>query len=382
MSARTLRRIALHTVRVSAGTRWLFVQVYRDDGSVGTGEASLNGEEAAVQRAVGRLAARALSLPTDDPTAFAAGITPAGLPEAAAVSAIDQALWDLHAIDAGARLADLLGGAQRDSIAIYANINRRTRLRTPQGFARGARDALAAGFTAIKVAPFDEVDRAKCAAGAAIAAMQAGIDRVAAVRAVAGPDCRLMVDCHWRFDETAARTLVSAAAELGVYWIECPLPETLDNVQALVRLRRYANGLGIRLAGLEQGIAFAAFRPFCEAGTYDVMMPDVKYVGGYMEMLKCAQELSRYNVTISLHNPSGPVSHAASLHATAVMDAADMLELQFDESPMFESLVGGTLPPRIAGHSRLPSRPGLGVQLGAAQLEAHADRPASVWETP
>jgi galactonate dehydratase len=319
-------------------------------------------------------------VPAGRPEAFAAETVPADLAEAAAVSAIDQALWDLHAIDANARLADVLGGAQRETIAIYANINRRTRLRTPEGFAQSARDALAAGFNALKIAPFDEVDQASCSAGHGIAAMQAGLDRIAAVRAVAGADRRLMVDCHWRFNETAARAMIGAAAELGVYWIECPLLETLDNVQALVRLRQYANALGIRLAGLEQGIGFAAFLPFCEAGAYDVMMPDVKYVGGFMEMLNCAQRLSHYNVAVSLHNPSGPICHAASLHAAAAMDAFDMLEMQFDESPLFDSLVAGALPPRVAGFSALPSAAGLGMQLDAAQLAAHADRPATAWE--
>jgi galactonate dehydratase len=370
----------LHVAEVSSATRWIFVVLQQRDGRTGSGEASLNGRESAVRDAAARLAATVLSSPLDKPGAFAAGIAPADLAEAAVVSAIDQALWDLHAQNAGVRMADAIGGARRESIAVYANINRRTRTRTPAGFAASARDALAAGFTALKVAPFDEVDPATCVAGRGGEAMQAGLARVAAVRREAGPDTRLMVDCHWRFDEPTARMLISAAATLGVHWVECPLPETADNVAALVRLRGDANGRGVRLAGLELGIGVEAFLPWCRAGAYDVVMPDVKYMGGLMEMQRCAEALAPFGVALSPHNPTGPICHAASLHASAALDAFDMLELQFDESPLFERLVGGQLPVRADGHSALPPGAGLGVTLDDAELAAHASAPVVTWE--
>ena len=382
MIASGLRRMALHVVKISPKTRWVFVQLHHADGRIGSGEATLNGQEAALAAAAERLAVRALGATEAAPAHFAAAIVPADLAEAAMVSAIDQALWDLHAQDGGVRLVDALGGASRPAIPLYANINRRTVTRTPQGFAQSARDALAAGFRAVKVAPFDEVDPALCAGGGGVAAMQAGLARVAAVRAAVGADCRLMVDCHWRFDEATAARLITAAAESGVYWIECPLPEIDANIAALVRLRKQANSLGIHLAGLEQGIRFEAFRPYCDAGAYDVMMPDVKYIGGLREMLRAAEAFAGYGIEMSPHNPSGPVAHAASLHVAAAMGAFDMLEVQFDESPLFDLLAGGALPSCVAGHSAPPSGTGLGIGLEAHLLVAHADGAARVWEAP
>lgn len=382
MSASLLRRMALHVVKISAKTHWVFVQLHHGDGRIGCGEATLNGKEAALAAAAGRLAARALGAPDGVPANFAAAIVPSDLAEAAMVSAIDQAMWDLHAQGNGIRLVDAMGGACRDWIPMYANINRRTIARTPEGFAQSARDALAAGFRAFKVAPFDEVDPALCAGGAADAAMQAGLARVAAVRAAIGADCRLMVDCHWRFDAATAGRLIDAAAESGVYWIECPLPEVDANIAALVRLRGVANARGIRLAGMEQGIRFEAFRPYCEAGAYDVMMPDVKYIGGLREMLRAAEAFAGFGVEMSPHNPSGPIAHGASLHVGAAMAAFDTLELQFDESPLFDRLAGQKLPARIDGGSALPTGPGLGVSLDAQLLVAHADGAARIWEAP
>ncbi|MBL8382903.1 MAG: mandelate racemase/muconate lactonizing enzyme family protein [Burkholderiales bacterium] len=380
MNAAPLRRLALDACTVSGKTRWLFVSLEDADGRVGWGEATLQGAETAVAAALAGMADAVVRASPERPDAFAASIAPQALAEAAAASAVDQALWDLRARQTGMPLAAALGGARRDRLPVYANINRRTLVRTPEGFAASARDALAAGFRALKIAPFDEVDPARCARGEGGTAMRAGLARIAAVRAAAGPAIRLMVDCHWRFDEATAAALIDAVAGLELHWIECPLPENAANLGAIARLRSRANAGGIRLAGMEQGIGCAAFRPYCEAGAYDVMMPDVKYVGGLAEMLRVAGMLERHGVEMSPHNPSGPVAHMASVHVGAVMNGFDMLELQYDESPLFDALAFGNVPARVAGATAVPAAPGLGIGLDGALLAQHAASARRVWE--
>ncbi len=381
MSA-ALRSLAVNVAKISAKTRWVFVEILRADGMVGLGEATLIGSEPALLAAAGEYAPRLWSLDLAEPGAFAAAAAPANLAQAAMVSAIEVALWDLCAQDAGTRLVDALGGARRTTVPIYANINRRTEIRTPEGFAQSARDAIAAGYGAVKIAPFDEVSTAVCARGDGIAAMQSGLARMAAVRAAAGSACRLMVDCHWRFDDSTAARMIDASAEYRVHWIECPLPETEANLAALVRLRGRANARGVLLAGMEQGIHYECFQPFCEAGAYDVMMPDVKYVGGLREMLRCAELFAHHGVAMSPHNPSGPVAHAASLHVSAAMEHFDMLEIQFDESTLFDRLVAPALPTRERGASPLPVNFGLGVRLDGQLLAAHLDSAPHKWMAP
>lgn len=367
-----LRSAQWHRIGVSAKTCWIFVQLRQHDGAVGCGEASLPGQEDAVIEAAHALAPRVLQAAIGRPGSFAAGIVPADLATAAVVSAVDQALWDLHARAEQRTVADMLGGVCRNRIAVYANINRRTESRTPQGFAQSARDALAAGHCAFKLAPFDEVTTSVCAAGGGEAAMHSGLARIAAVRDAIGPHRRLMVDCHWRFDEATAAALVRAVAELELHWIECPLPEIDAHIDALVRLRSLANARGIRLAGMEHGIGFDAFRPYCDAGAYDVMMPDVKYMGGLREMLHAAEQFALRGVQFSPHNPTGPIGHAASLQLAAAAASFDMLELQFDESPLFGQLVGGGFGPVVDGYCQFPAEAGLGAQLHDAALSRHA----------
>lgn len=379
MSGQGLRSASWHQLRVSGKTIWIFVQLHDADGHTGSGEASLAGQTAEVIAAARQLSSQMLQASTSTPGAWAAAIVPASLVEAAVVSAVDQALWDLHARRNGRCVADMMGGRQRSTIAVYANINRRTEQRSPQGFARSAREAMTAGHVAFKLAPFDEVDVGVCVSGDGVAAMQAGLARIAAVRDVIGPHRRLMVDCHWRFDEHTANALIQAAAEYGLHWIECPLPERDTHIDALVRLRRLANRHGVLLAGLEQGVRFEAFRPYCEAGAYDVVMPDVKYFGGLQHMLDSAAQFAHYGVRFSPHNPTGPICHAASLQVSAAAASFDMLEVQFDESPLFDRLVANGFGPVVDGHCQIPVGAGLGVALQSTVLLAHAQQGASTF---
>ncbi len=374
-----LHSATLHCARITHKTCWSFVGLTTEDGRTGYGEATLQGREDGLTTAAERLVPAALRQASlDDPSAFARQHSPRDIEEASVVSALDQALWSLHAEVRERSLAQVLG-IKRAAVPVYANINRRTEQRTPQGFAVSAEAAMAAGHVAFKLAPFDEVNPKVCSTGDGVAAMQAGLERVAAVREVIGDDPRLMVDCHWRFDEATARELNEAAAKLGVHWIETPIAETVENIPALVRLRGQCNALGIRQAGLETSIGWDAFRPYCEAGAYDVAMPDVKYMGGLQEVVQTAERCAELGVEVSPHNPSGPICHATSLHVSGALEAFDMLEMQFDESPLFDALVGAPFGEVREGHLEPPSGTGLGVTLSESVLRSVEDRPMQSW---
>jgi galactonate dehydratase len=355
-------RLQAHVAEVTSKTRWIFVQVTTASGLIGAGEGSLNNQEAAVLQALRGRSASLFALPHAVPTAWP---KPQGLVEAAAVSALDQALWDITAQRSGQSMAAALGGVRRSSIPLYANINRRTLDRNPAGFAASARDALAAGFEAVKIAPFDEVAPGPVRVPGALGP---GLARIAATREAIGPTRDLMVDCHWRLDEREAETVIREGEALGLYWVECPLPETEANLPALSRLRKLANVRAIRLAGCETAVGEEGFAPFLRAQTYDAMMPDAKYVGGLAKMLRIAETFAEVGVAFSLHNPTGPVCHAASLQVCAAAGTLDRLEVQFDETPLFDELVDGALPRADRGVSTLPGGPGLGIGLSPAVL--------------
>ena len=362
-----LRTLELSVADVTLNTRWIFLEVETEAGLRGVGEASLPGREAEVSEAVARLAPSAFALRDAEPVQLRAP-APGSLPEAAALSALDQALWDVAAQRQGVPIAQALGIVRRSDIPVYANINRRTLDRSPAGFAMSARDAGAAGHRWFKIAPFDEATPAARADGTLAAAIMPGLRRIAAVRKAIGQHGRLMVDCHWRLDEPAARQVIEACAELDVHWVECPLPEVSEHVETLVRLRAAANRRGVLLAGLETAIGVAGFRPFVEAGAYDVMMPDVKYVGGLSEVVRLADVMRDAGIAFSPHNPTGPVCHAVSLHVCAAVGDLHSLEMQFDETPLFAALVGADLQHVADGTMPVPYGLGAGLTLQAGPL--------------
>ena len=289
-------------VTVTPATTWLFVSL-SDGETVGWGEATLEKYEQAVADCFN-------VLPDRLTVADLSRLRFDTLPQAALSSALRQAHADLAARIAGVSLADFLGRAERDQIAIYANINRSTL------------------------------------------------------------DQRLMVDCHWRFDVAGAGMLIDACAPLNLYWIECPILETEAGIPELVLLRGRANAAGMRLAGLETAILREGFAPYLAAGAYDVMMPDVKYCGGPHEMLAISADMARHGVAFSPHNPSGPICHMHSVHICATLPQEELLETQFNETPMFDSLVDHAMPQPIGGRITLPmTMAGLGLSLIVPESE-------------
>jgi galactonate dehydratase len=360
------------SVQVSPRTTWVFVAISDRDGLQGLGEATLEGHSEEVMAAIrrhgeslrgerfrqGHEAARWAVARLDEA---------AGLVEAAALSAIEQALQDLIARVRGERLADALGPVLRDPVPMYANINRGTTTRQPSQFAERALRAAQLGFAGIKLAPFDGLTPQACATSDGRALIDAGLARIAAVREAldAGGfvDRSLMVDCHWRLSTDAGRAMVPELARLRVDWYECPLPETSEFFPDLLGLRALANDRGMRLAGAELMVGLSGFVPLLRAGLYDVVMPDVKYAGGLEETLRIAAACARHGTGCSPHNPSGPICHVHSVHVASVIPNMPLLEVQFEESPRFAEIVDASLPPFDGGATAVPEGPGLGVKL-------------------
>lgn len=368
MTMPTIERIRSRTLRISERTEWTFLEVTASDGVVGHGEASINGMTEAFKAHTAALAARLVGRPaTPNRVAVAGGDAAGGLVQSAVASAVEQALWDGEGRRLGVPVTRLLGGTVRERVPVYANINRRTRERTPDGFAASARLALDAGYRFVKLAPFDGAGEGDLLGDDARVA--AGLARIAGVVDAVGESAGVLVDCHWRLSETAAVRVIDFAAEHGLFWVECPVAEGPSRAAMLRRVRAHALSRGVRLAGLEKGERLADFVPAIEEGHYDVLMPDVKYGGGLAATRSIADLAATAGVEIALHNPTGPVCHAASVAASATLANALILEVQFGESPLFAALTCGE--EMVVTDSTLPvsEAPGLGITLDAALME-------------
>lgn len=372
-----LAKLETLIINVSSKTNWTFVRLTTDDGLTGVGEGSLNGWES-LQIAYGEmLAGQMVGLPLEQ-WAQCIRVYPhgaGGLVAASMCSAVEQAMTDIRAKAVGKPVHALLGGAIRDRVRVYANVNRRTRDRTPAGFAKSARDAVQIGFDAIKIAPFDGVVWEDFGDPAARGKISAGIDRVFAVREAIGPEVDLMVDCHWRFDEPTAASVLRDLSEAKLFWFECPISEQPEHSAALGRLRALANEYGTRLAGAETQIGLASFQRLGSPKLLDVVMPDIKYCGGFGEMDRIACATASQGVALAPHNPTGPVCNMATVHACAIARNFLILEYQLAESPLYGDVVKNVEPQLVDGAFVLPQTPGIGLDIDDDVIQAHPYKP-------
>ncbi|HSV17538.1 MAG TPA: mandelate racemase/muconate lactonizing enzyme family protein [Casimicrobiaceae bacterium] len=365
--------VKTHAVGITPRTNWVFVELTTDDGITGVGEASLNGWEPLLLAYAERLrgAVEGADVAGLERATRYLPHSPGGLVAHAVRSALEQAWIDNDARRTGVPVYAYLGGARRTHVPVYANINRATTDRSPAGCAAGARQAVEAGFRAVKIAPFDGAvaeDRATTPFAERVAA---GVERVLAMRDAIGPDVALLVDCHWRLDAMTASDVIRALEPARLYWLECPVSEHVWQLDTLARLRAVAHEHGMRLAGAETVAGVDEIEPFLARGCYDVVMPDLKYCGGYRGLLAIATAAQRHGVEVSPHNPTGPICNLGSVHACAAMEHCLSLEYQLAESPLYTELVGGVAPALVDGEFAVPDGPGLGATLDAAVVAAH-----------
>jgi galactonate dehydratase len=160
MKITAIRTIIVDAVRCN----YVYVKVQTDEGLYGLGEASLEGLELAVSGAIANLAPLIVG---QDPFRIehiwqALHRWPfwrQGPVLGSAISGIDIALWDLKGKALGLPVYELLGGAVRERVRLYRQVDGGT----TDDVVRAAREARAAGFTAIKTGCWhtDAADRAE-----------------------------------------------------------------------------------------------------------------------------------------------------------------------------------------------------------------------------
>jgi galactonate dehydratase len=360
-------------VQVNQRGDWVFLRVHTDQGFCGLGEASHSLSDALLVAVVEQFAQQ---LAGRDPLRIAETVQllqrgDQGRVEHTAISAIEQALWDIVGQALGAPIRTLLGGALRERVRLYANINRHVRERTAEGFATAASQAVTEGFTAIKLAPFDELRSPDHVRTGPRAAWRSGIERVRAVRQAIGDEIELMVDCHGRMETSEALLVARELADVGLAWYEEPVPHTYPD-----ELARITRSIGVPTASAESVYGVEGFAPFLRQRVVDVIMPDVKHDGGILATAQIAAAARVNHLLVAPHNPAGPVSTAATAQVASTLPNFLILEYAWSEAAWRAQLLDP--PERIVdGCLLLPEGPGLGHRLNDEVVAAHRAAQAS-----
>jgi galactonate dehydratase len=238
---------------------------------------------------------------------------------ATAFSALNQALYDLLAKREQVPVWQLFTAKRPfEGLPLYATINRALQTRSAEEYSAVLADVMAQGFKTFKCAPFEAVngpDNAIEKSAAGLATLRRLRDEF--------PTLAVRVDFHERFKPQDFFALIPALEALELDWLEEPFAVGPDYDELKRRTR-------LRLAGGELFWGRSRFAEIAEHGWVHVIMPDVKHVGGFGPLLDVLK-MGQGTIEVSPHNPSGPISTAASLHAAAIHpETVRSLEYSFD----------------------------------------------------
>lgn len=273
-----------------------------------------------------------------------------------ALSGIEMAMWDVFGKVTGLPVWKLLGGSVRNRIRVYTGIGGTT----PEECAAAARQAVAAGFRAVKMVvtpkPVRFVDTPK--------AIDAMVARVAAVREAVGNEVDIAVDLHRRLSPTMAIIVVKELEPLRPLFAEEPChPENNEPLLALAR------STTVPIATGERHLTRWGFRELIEREMCAILQPDIRHCGGMLELKKIAALAEIHNMAVAPHNAAGPVGVAASVHVMATVPNCLICEGGHRRG---EGLFKTPLVFKD-GFIELPTAPGLGVDMDDDALEAIRD---------
>ncbi|MBY8870289.1 mandelate racemase/muconate lactonizing enzyme family protein [Micromonospora sp. PLK6-60] len=350
-------------------TNLVIVRVRTDEGITGLGEATLEGKERAVLGAVAEVAEAVVGL---DPTAISKVLYEitrdwywrGGPVIMTALSALEMALWDISARDLGVPVSRLFGGATRDRVRAYAN-GWFSGAVTAEDYAAAARRTVRSGFRGLKWDPFENYD---------LTISTGQLDRVLAqvdaVRAAVGREVELFIEGHGRFDVRHAITIARELAQFDPVWFEEPCPP--DNLDALVDVRRASP---VPIAAGERWYGRQGFAPALARQAVDYVQPDVTHAGGIAELVFISTLAATSYVGFAPHNPSGPLSTAATLQLAATLPNFRYLEIMATDVPWRPDITNERLVLTDEGDVLVPAGVGLGIELDLTAIEQHPFTP-------
>lgn len=350
-------------------TNLVLVRVSTDEGIVGLGEATLEGKERAVLGAIAELAEAVTGL---DPTRISGTIYELGRDwywrggpvVMTALSSLEMALWDISARELEVPVSRLFGGATRDRVRAYAN-GWFSGATAPEDYAAAAARTVAQGFRGLKWDPFENFDLV-------ISSRQ--LDRVVAqldaVRSAVGPDVELFVEGHGRFDVHHAIKVAREIAQFDPVWFEEPCPP--DNLDALADIRRASP---VPIAAGERWFGRQGFAPALARQAVDFVQPDVTHAGGLAELAFISTLAATSYVGFAPHNPSGPLSTAATLQLGAALPNFRYLEIMATDVPWRPRITNERLTLTDEGDVLVPAGIGLGIELDLEEIARHPFTP-------
>jgi L-rhamnonate dehydratase len=274
-----------------------------------------------------------------------------------AISAVDNAIWDLKGKLLGKPVYELLGGPVKEDIFCYAS-NTMLRYKTSDYMDW----FLELGFKAVKVFLRHGPDEG-------LAGLNKNVEIVANTREQIGPDIELAVDSWMSSNIEYAVRVSEALKPYNIKWLEdYMLPEDMDSY---AKLRQRVPG-----QILATGEHWYTIHPFADAagrGLVDILQPDVQWVGGITASVRICHIAEAHGLTVIGH---AGMNYPYGQHLAYSMPVIPWGERSEGVSPPgvpLEEMVALPGTPVIKNGRVKPSdAPGFGIEVDLDWIEERA----------
>ena len=287
-----------------------------------------------------------------------------------AVGGLDTALWDLHGKVAGKSVCELLGGTPRP-FPVYASSMKREEIGLDDEVTRLVRLRDEQGYRACKFRigrEFGYDDDAWPGRTEAI---------VPAMRKAMGDEMTLLVDANCCYTPAKAIETGHFLDDHGVAHYEEPC--RYWDFELGAQVTRALEPLNIQVAGGEQDCSVPNWRRIIEMRAFDIMQPDVCYLGGICRTLRVAKMIRDAGLPCTPHASNLSLVTVFTLHLMgAIENAGPYVEFSI-EGPDYYPWQEGLYDPFLVaedGKVQIPDGPGWGIEINEAWL-ASANREVS-----
>ena len=267
-----------------------------------------------------------------------------------AISAVDQALWDIKGKCFGQPIFRLLGGASNSSIESYTTFG--LNLLNDEQLVELAKQLVRQGHDKLKM----QVMAANRGQD-----IRPDVTRVRLVREAVGEDVKIILDGNSKYNFFNCLKLAKRIEPYDITHFDDPV--YIKDVHLMADLRRQTT---IPLAARAHGDNIWDNRDMIAGGAVDVVQPNVVDNGGYTECLKVAHMAEMYHLPLS----TGGAFHLQNAHLIGGVSNGWMTEYHLLVAQASEIIFVD--PPKPEG-GRLPllEKPGLGLELNEAAIKEY-----------
>ena len=285
---------------------------------------------------------------------------------AAALSALDIALWDLLGKRLNKPIKELIGGGKRSKIKAYASLELAMPASLPdKAIEAKIQDMLGKGFKALKI----YIPRFGYGEGYAPGRPWRQYEKeiISYVRKVAGTGITLMWDAYgsapdWPNGYDWAYDIGMHLRDEGFLWFEEPLsPKSLTDYQSLTGEKI------ISISGCESFHTYPPFEKWADAEAVNILQPDLTVVGGISVAKEIAEIVPQR--CIILHGWSSAVGLAADLQFMSTMPLNEMCLIEYMPTPHITEPLVTNWQLDEEGMLSVPDDSGLGVAIDREKIK-------------